>query len=95
MNELIKDVLREIGVDPKGFALTQIRHTTFRLTLEERRELGTAAEIDAFARNGHTSKEMLWNHYLRYLDIDESTRKHRITESSKWEMVKRISMDGI
>ena len=95
VTDLIKDVLREIGVDPKGFALTQIRHTAFRLTLEERRELGTAAEIDAFARNGHTSKEMLWNHYLRYLDIDESTRKHRITESSKWGMVKRVSMDGI
>ena len=92
-NDLLKDVLQEIGMDPTGFALTQVRHTSFRLTLEERPDLGSPGDIDAFARNGHTSASMLHKHYLKYIEIEQSTKKHRITKSSQYEMVKRISMD--
>lgn len=92
-NTLLKDVLQEVGIDPRGIRLTEIRHTAFRLTLEERPELGRVPDIDPFARNGHTSPEMLRRHYLRYMDIETSARTHRITQTSQYELVKRVSME--
>lgn len=94
-NDLLKDVLRTIGIDPTGIALTQVRHTAFRLTLEERPDLGSPGEIDAFARNGHTSASMLHKHYLKYIEIEQSTKKYRITKSSVFEMFRGESVDGI
>ena len=56
---------------------TTIRHTAFRLTLEEMPELGIAPDINAFADNGHTSPMQLRNTYLRYIDAEKTASRAR------------------
>ena len=58
---------------------TTIRHTAFRLTLEEMPELGVAPDINAFADNGHTSPVQLRDTYLRYIDADKTAARARRT----------------
>ena len=53
----------------KDISWTNIRHTAFRLTLEDYPELGqTGKPINEFALNGFTSPDMLYKTYLKYID---------------------------
>ena len=56
---------------------TTIRHTAFRLTLEEMPSLGIPPQINAFADNGHTSPQQLRDTYLRWIDADKTAREAR------------------
>jgi hypothetical protein len=58
---------------------TTIRHTAFRLTLEDMPELGLPPDINAFADNGHTSPQMLRETYLRYIDAEKTASRARRT----------------
>ena len=62
---------------------TTIRHTAFRLTLEEDKTLGIPPEINAFADNGHTSPDQLRSTYLKYIDLEASAKKSRKTISPR------------
>ena len=56
--------------------MTNIRHTAFRLTLEEVPELGSPPGIYAFAQNGMTSAEMLQRTYLRFIEEEATAKGH-------------------
>ena len=61
----------------EGMKWTTIRHTSFRLTLEEMPELGELPHINAFADNGHTSPQQLRQTYLRWIEADRTAREAR------------------
>tara|TARA_Y100001972_G_scaffold128018_1_gene186914 strand:+ start:756 stop:2174 length:1419 start_codon:yes stop_codon:yes gene_type:complete len=81
LNFLLKSAIVECLPDfPANDAKwTTIRHTAFRLTLEEDKSLGVPPEINAFADNGHTSADQLRNTYLKYIDLEASAQKSRKT----------------
>ena len=56
---------------------TTIRHTAFRLTLEEFPELGQVPKINSFAANGHTSEAMLRRNYLNYIQSESVASEAR------------------
>lgn len=58
---------------------TTIRHTAFRLTLEEVPSLGVPPKINAFAENGHTSPKMLWERYLKWIDLEKTAQEAKET----------------
>ena len=61
-----------------GLRWTTIRHTAFRLTLEEVPSLGIPPEINAFADNGHTSPKQLRETYLRFIELERTATKARM-----------------
>ena len=70
---------------------TTIRHTAFRLTLEEFPELGQVPKINSFAANGHTSAEMLRKRYLKTIDRQNVADKARAKlKPSDWSLIKRV-----
>ena len=71
-NLLLRVALDACGVPSKGITMTNIRHTAFRLTLEEAPELGTQRHIHSFAANAGTTPDMLQKTYLRFIE-QEST----------------------
>ena len=58
---------------------TTLRHTAFRLTLEDDSTLGIPPKINAFADNGHTSADQLRSTYLKYIDLEGTAKKSRKT----------------
>ena len=84
MNFLLKIAIEQCLSDfpVKERKWTTIRHTAFRLTLEEMPELGVAPDINAFADNGHTSPMQLRDTYLRYIDPDKTAARARCTMKS-------------
>ena len=73
----IAECLPEFPIQERKW--TTIRHTAFRLTLEEMPELGVAPDINAFADNGHTSPMQLRDTYLRYIDAEKTAARARRT----------------
>ena len=72
-----------------------IRHTAFRLTLEDLPHLGTAGTyIESFAANGMTSSKMLREVYLKFIDADRVAQDARkIIPESSFSLLKRVSLD--
>jgi len=93
LNDLLRYVLEQCDppIPSEGVTMTNIRHTAFRLTLEEVPELGSPPAIFAFAQNGMTSAEMLQRTYLRFIE-EESTAKRARSQirPGDWSMVKRV-----
>ena len=58
---------------------TTIRHTAFRLTLEDDKSLGVPPKIYSFADNGHTSADQLRNTYLKYIELEATAKEARET----------------
>ena len=77
LKSAIQDCLPDFPSDAKKW--TTIRHTAFRLTLEEDKTLGVPPEINAFAENGHTSADQLRSTYLKYIDLEGTAKKSRKT----------------
>ena len=67
----------EAGIDIQQLKWTTIRHTAFRLTLEDLPELDRPKELKDFAENGHTSREMLLERYLNPLKREQQARAAR------------------
>ena len=71
LNNLLKMAIKNLlpSYADKDISWTNIRHTAFRITLEDIPELGqTGTPINEFARNGFTSPDMLYKTYLKYID---------------------------
>ena len=79
LNFLLKKAIQKCMPDfpESSRKWTTIRHTSFRLTLEEMPELGVPPDINAFADNGHTSPQQLRDTYLRYIDADKTSSRAR------------------
>ena len=77
LNFLLKNamVMYVPPIHAEDVTWTTIRHTDFRLTLEEFPKLGVPPRIDAFAFTGHTSAQMLQERYLKYIDAKKMQRK--------------------
>ena len=72
---------------------TTIRHTAFRLTLQEVPELGTQEYIDRFARNGHTSADQLRKTYLKIFQGEEMLVRFKDQfRPSNWSLQGRIKV---
>ena len=90
INELLRIACKACGIS-KRIAWTNIRHTAFRLTLEEYPELGTSRLITDFAENGHTSPDMLHERYLRFIEREATAKKAQaVIAPGKWSLVKRV-----
>jgi hypothetical protein len=73
---------------------TTIRHTAFRLTLEDDPSLGVPPKINSFAENGHTSPQQLRDTYLRFIDAEKTARETRENiPEGVWTMTKRADLD--
>ena len=71
-----------------------IRHTAFRLTLEDDPELGVPPNIFTFASNGHTSEKMLRETYLLAIDREKVAKgAQKKIKARSYSQVKRISLD--
>ncbi|MAK08069.1 MAG: hypothetical protein CMK47_01345 [Prochlorococcus sp. MED105] len=83
LNTLLKRAIAECLPDfpnnNRDRCWTTIRHTAFRLTLEEMPELGQYPAIKQFAKNGGTSDEMLKKTYLDYIGHVDLGKKARST----------------
>ena len=81
LNYLLKVAIEKCLPDfPKAARCwTTIRHTAFRLTLEDDPSLGMPPKINAFAENGHTSPQMLWDRYLKWIDLEKTAQEARRT----------------
>lgn len=95
LNDLLRYAMDQCDppIPSQGMTMTNIRHTAFRLTLEEVPELGRPPGIYAFAQNGMTSAEMLQKTYLRFIE-EEATAKRARTQikPGQWSMVKRVEL---
>ncbi len=95
LNDLLRYVLEQCDppIPSQGVTMTNIRHTAFRLTLEEVPELGRPPGIYAFAQNGMTSVEMLQRTYLRFIEEEATAKRARAQiRPGEWSMVKRIGV---
>jgi len=93
LNDLLRYVLDQCDppIPSKGVTMTNIRHTAFRLTLEEVPDLGRPPGIYAFAQNGMTSAEMLQRTYLRFIEEEATAKRARAQiRPGEWSMVKRV-----
>ena len=61
----------------EGMKWTTIRHTAFRLTLEDDPSLGVQPKINSFADNGHTSAQQLRDTYLRFIELEKTAMEAR------------------
>jgi len=94
LNDLLRYALEqcEPPIPASGMTMTNIRHTAFRLTLEEVPELGSAPGIFAFAQNGMTSAEMLQRTYLRFIEEEATAKRARSQiRPGEWSMLKRVN----
>ena len=67
---------------------TTLRHTAFRLTLQDLPELGNRTQLKDFATNGHTSVEMLEKNYLNEINLERTAAEAR-------EKIPAGQIDGI
>lgn len=96
LNFLLKYAMSEFldGFPSEEMKWTTIRHTAFRLTLEEDPSLAIPPKINSFADNGHTSPQQLRDTYLRFIDAERTARETRETISEGlWTMTKRVVKD--
>ena len=93
INFLIKKACEKASIPIEGIDWTTCRHTAFRLTLEDFPELGTLLYVRDFADNGHTSREMLEERYLRPINRDKTAARARAAiKPGNWSLVKRVSI---
>ena len=94
-NALLQEVVELCNISKKSkMTLTHIRHTAFRLTLEELDMVSfDEQEMRLFADNGNTSIEMLNKTYLKHIKRGKLASKAReVLPSSSWAMQKRVSI---
>jgi len=95
-NVLLKEAAKLAKIKKRGaITLTTIRHTSFRLTLEEMPPLRDEQDIRFFADNGNTGVESLRKTYLKYTQKSSflsDVRKSMPKQS--WAFFKgRVSLD--
>ena len=74
--------------------MTTIRHTAFRLTVEEAHELGQEPGMRAFAVNGLTSSEMVRATHQRIIEQEATAKRTRAKiKSGALSHQKRVSLE--
>ena len=73
---------------PENLTWTTLRHTAFRLTLEDDDGLSKMDELINFARNGHTSVPMLQDHYLNQINLERATKR-------AMQVIPKGKLDGV
>ena len=95
LNDLLRYALDQCAppIPSQSVTMTNIRHTAFRLTLEEMPSLGQPPDIYAFAENGMTSEPMLQRTYLRFIEQEATAKRARAQiRPGEWSMVKRVEL---
>ena len=75
LRSAVKQCLPEFDLGQKPW--TTIRHTAFRLTLEDDQSLWVPPQIGSFAANGHTSVQQLQDTYLNYILSEQTAETTR------------------
>ena len=92
-NSLLQEAVKKSNIFKKSrMTLTNVRHTAFRLTLEELDMVSLdEQELRLFADNGNTSVEMLRKTYLKYIQRGKLASKARKNlPSNSWAMQKKV-----
>ena len=94
-NDLLRQALDQCNppIPSKGVTSTTIRHTAFRLTLEEVPELGQYPGIVTFAENGHISPPMLQQTYLKYIVERLAKQLRSKMKPGEYSMVRRVGLE--
>ena len=91
---LLQKALNASGIPSEGLTMMTIRHTAFRLTLEEAPELGQPQAIHFFAENGMTSAKRLQETYLRFIEQESTAKKVRAKiKPGTWTMIRERTGD--
>ena len=93
INDMLKEVVSLCKIKKRRKVVwTIIRHTSFRLTLEDIPELSSnPMELNTFAKNGHTTVEMLYKHYLYSIESERTAlRAQKKIKTHSWELLKRV-----
>jgi len=95
LNKMIKKVVELCHIKKrKKVVWGMVRHTAFRLTLQDDPELGRPPDIFTFASNGHTSQKMLMENYLLAIDRENvALRTQKKIKPSTYSLIKRVSLD--
>jgi len=93
LNHLLRHAIDESGIKFTGNkSWTTIRHTSFRLMLEDEPSLGKYPDITSFANNGRTKVPMLQKTYLNYIsDKELASKVRRSVAPESYTLVKRIA----
>ncbi len=95
-NNLLKHALDACDppIPSEGIKVTNIRHTAFRLTMEEAHELGQEPGMHAFAVNGLTSSEMVRANHQPIIEEEVTVKRTRAKiKSGAWSLQKRVSLE--
>lgn len=93
LNELFRQALETCTppISSMGMTMTNVRHTAFRLMLEEDPTLGVPPSIYSFAENGMTSAKMLYDTYLKYIEAEKTAKTTRAkVERASWSLQSRL-----
>ena len=95
LNNMLKKVVELCHIKKrKAVVWGMVRHTAFRLTLEDDPDLGKPPDIFTFASNGHTSEKMLRETYLLAIDREKvAIKTQKKIKPSSYSMIKRASQD--
>ena len=78
LNKLLKFAISEALPEYKGDKnWKMIRHTAFRVTFKQNKHLRQGQDFEEFARNSHTSTDMLNSRYLKPIKDEEAGARSR------------------
>ena len=88
---LLKKSQEACGITRAGLSTMQIRHTAFRLLLEEDPDLHSVAGLNEVAAAGNTSADQLRETYLNPIQSAANAANIRSRlKPAEWSMVKRV-----
>ena len=91
---LLKESKKACSITRAGLSTTQVRHTAFRLLLEEDPQLHSVAGLREVAAAGNTSVDQLRETYLDPIQSAANAAEIRSRlKPAEWSMVKRVGDD--
>jgi hypothetical protein len=88
---LLNQSKKACGITRAGLSTTQIRHTAFRLLLEEDPQLHSVAGLSSVSAAGNTSIDQLRKTYLDPIQSAANAADIRSRlKPADWSMVKRV-----
>ena len=96
LNRMLRKVVELCRIKKrKSVVWTHIRHTAFRLTLEDDPELSaTPMALATFGKNGHTTTDMLYKNYLNSIESERTALKaQKKIKPKSYELIKRVHLE--